>query len=190
MEIPKRYQHLQSHAPDKPIGFGYKTVWYAVKCYDNELVAEALFDEEYKSCDWVEGTIRAYTRQGIFVLPVIKGWVLVHGLALPQPDQYVYFQTTENFLNKLSARFGEAQFFASHRVVGLYCWARSRDGYLSRLYMMMEGEETMTGMPSTIEENLGYGEEEVLKVAEAWSINPSNLASFTNLAASGFYGSL
>ena len=191
LEIPKRYNYLKAYSPNKPINFGGKTTWCAVKCDDSESVAQAIFNGQYKSCDWIEGTIRAYDIQGTFVLPVINGWVLIHGMEIPQPNNSDLFKLTEDFINKLSAQFGEVQYFGSHRVVDFYCWAKSQNGQLIRLYLVGDAEEqAVKGKPTSIEKNLEFGEEEVLLVAENWSVNPSTIESLKDIATSGFYGSL
>ena len=191
LEIPERYNYLQGYSPNKPINFGRKTTWCAVKCDDSELVAQAIFNGQYKPCDWVEGMIRAYDVQGTFVLPPINGWVLIHGIEIPQPNNKDLFKLTEDFINKLSLQFGEAQYFGSYRVSDFYCWAKSQNGQLTRLYMVGDAEEQLIlGKPTPVEKNLDFGDDEVLLVAENWSVNPSTIESLTGVATSGFYGSL
>jgi hypothetical protein len=102
-------------------------------------------------------------------------------------------------LNKLSKAFGEAQYFATHRVVEAHCWALSCDGKLIRgfEYVGEQGEITLDeGQPTEGELALGEGvleqpsEADLMQLAGAWSINPSALASTFTQPSLGYLGEL
>jgi hypothetical protein len=137
-----------------------------------------------------------------FVTPPLGGWMLIMStgffdIADAEPAQF------PNMVAKLSAELGtEAQFFATHRVVESHLWARAIGGQLVRAYSYVgeSGEKKIDiGEPSAEEVALelrffdpsspdaeaeGYwdredlrhpDEEDVMRVAERWSVNPSAL---------------
>jgi hypothetical protein len=85
----------------------------------------------------------------------------------------------------------EVQYFATHRVTELHRWQRAVDGALVRAfgYVGQTGEVTSwRGEPDPAEREAGLpavldpdttvlvGENDVLRVAGAWSIDPSTLS--------------
>ena len=205
-KIPKRFQYLENRNPDRPINFGYKTNWAAVKSDDHRAIADFLDFDKSKECDWVEGTIRAYNGD-TFILPSINSWVLLHGIE-PYPYKIDNLNYSDTFLNRLSNHFGEAQMFGSHRVVSAAYWMLSIGGEIKRLYFVADGEGGEIGEPTKIEqqwnlidwnspqintdeyhENTLYpDEEEVLIVAENWSINPMKIEEIENIESKGIHG--
>jgi hypothetical protein len=114
-----------------------------------------------------------------------------------QPSLFV-----KPLLERLSRRFGEAQYFCTHRVVEMHVWARAIQGRLVRGYGY-SGERGQTlwdeGEPTRAERDLGFrffderspeatregyweradlsfpDEGAVMRLAAAWSINPTTL---------------
>ncbi len=93
----------------------------------------------------------------------------------------------EGNLSSLSKQYGEAQFFASHRVVEMNIWARAVQGEVVRSYCYLgeSGEVYRNlGEPTAAENGFSFlaqpveewetfpSEEDVLTVASAWSVNP------------------
>ena len=112
----------------------------------------------------------------------------------------------EKLLNKLSAEFGEAHFFGTHRVVEYHNWMKSVNGKMERIYayvgeslenIKVIGEPTgpekgLTLFNSLSEEaksddywdreDLDYADEElVMQIAESWSVNPTKLTERTDI---------
>ena len=112
----------------------------------------------------------------------------------------------ENLLNALSAEFGEAQFFGTHRIVEFHCWMKSTNGKMKRIYSYVgESMENIKvfGEPTKAEEgmklfnslskeaeNEAYFEREdldfadeimVMNIAEKWSVNPTKLSERTDI---------
>jgi hypothetical protein len=137
-----------------------------------------------------------------FVTPPLSGWTLAMStgffdIADAAPALF------PELLVKLSAELGtEVQFFATHRVVEAHLWARAIGGSLVRAYSYVgeSGEKRVEiGEPTPEEvaldlrffdpnspdaeedgywerEDLRYpDEEDVMRVAERWSVNPSAL---------------
>src|SRR5215204_1501270 len=103
--------------PDKPIGFGRKNQWIAAKCDASRTLADALQLKEIQPANWKSGFIAAYgyPRALVFVTPPLNGWVLAVG-GLPDPSDPSALATWRQLMARVSLQFGEAQFFATHRV--------------------------------------------------------------------------
>ena len=137
---------------------------------------------------WRAGVDLAYlTDDRVAVTPPLPGardtrWVLATGrLLLRTPD-----------VIELSARLHtEVQYFATHRVTELHRWQRAADGVLVRSfgYVGQTGEVTSwhgepdpaerdAGLPGTWDDGTTVlvAEPDVLKVARAWSIDPTALS--------------
>ncbi|MCZ8521780.1 hypothetical protein [Paenibacillus sp. KR2-11] len=182
-------------SPDVPVPFGYKSQWYAVRSTDTQAVAEAFDLREALPCNWNSGLRRASDFTGVFVTPPLRGWILVVGWSLPDlssPQGEPYSVTS--LLQRLSRDFGEAHYYATHRVVEYHAWAQATGGELVRGYAYAgESEETVLDIGErTAEERelgLSYGssleegeedddvrmrptEEDVVRLAGLWSVNP------------------
>lgn len=167
--------------PDAPQGFGYKTAWFAVRTDDPHAVAQALRLRDVRPTTWSDGVESAYTGH-VFITPPIGGWVLAAGRSFaplgraPEPCLAA--------LRELSQRFGDAQYFATHRVVELCAWARAREGELQRAYCFTgETGETMwdegarlDGEPEIDPEDWP-GEEDVMALAGRWSLDPTTIGA-------------
>jgi hypothetical protein len=170
--------------PDTPVSFGFKCAWYAARTSDLDAVVAALGLRNVVEATWQRGVAAAYADK-VFVTPPLGKWVLAAGVTLfydgDQPAGSVL-----PVLKKLSKTFGEAQYFASHRVVEAHCWALARDGTLVRgfSYVGERGEINWNeGKPTEAERALGKealelpDESHVMQIAAAWSIDPSELES-------------
>jgi hypothetical protein len=195
--------------PDSPVGFGYKTAWLAVRTVDTARLAESLPLEMIRPCNWREGIHEARGR--VFIAPPIDGWTLAVGgpLALEKDQLRV-------LLNRLSAAFGEAQSFSTHRGSDSHAWARSVNGAILRAFECGDGEILWNeGEPTPEERELGFvvtepfdppnddadhgdpegepparwpSEEWVPILAGHWSINPLELDSRTEVTGLGLRG--
>jgi hypothetical protein len=190
--------------PDHPASFGYKGDWLAVKGSDPQEIATAAGVRNLQPCNWAVGIKRAYY-DAVFVTPPIDGWVLLAGVAgsFPDADSSEGIQAVKKLLNDLSTRYGEAQYFGTHRGVGYVSWLRSVNGRITRAYAHADGQTFIVeGQPTPVEqqyqlvntlseepgyqerEDLTYAcEEEVMTIAGAWSVNPSTLDARHDLPA-------
>lgn len=199
---------------DSPIGFGYKSVWLAVKCENHDLLAKSIGINDAKPCNWSKGLENAYGNV-IFVTPQIDGWVFAVGNGLPQGDTKESIEAVKELLIKLSKEFGEAYFFGTHRVVEFHCWAKATNGLIDRYYAYLgeSGENLEIVGPSTEEEkefnlvntfseeakddnywendSLFYPDEEfVMNIAEQWTINPTKLDEIQEKVGLGIVGKI
>ena len=185
---------------DNPVDFGYKTVWLAVKTDNKKRISEILKLKNTKECNWKVGIAESYN-SSIYITPQIKDWTLVCGMSLlngnNDKENIIYIKKT---IETLSAEFGEAQFFGSHRVVEYQTWMKAINSKIVRAYCFLgeSGENLVVeGEPTDFEkkyklintlskeaqddqyferEDLFYPDEDfVMKVAENWSINPQTL---------------
>lgn len=200
---------------DSPIGFGYKCMWIAVKTTDQEKIADLLGFDKSQKTNWKNGIENAYNNS-LFITPPIDEWTLIVGYGFPREDNGHGLSKIKDLLARLSSKFGEAQYFASHRVVEYHCWIKSIDGKSVRAYGYVgeSGENIeVFGEETTIEqtyklgntlsaeaqqdekyyarEDLTYPDEEmVMEVAESWSINPTTLDERIDVKGLGIVGKL
>lgn len=201
-----------SQLEDDPIGFGYKTTWFAIKTNNQEQVANFLNLKDLKKANWKSGLDNSYNKQ-IFITPNIDNWILVVGNSLPSGDSDESIEKVKLLLEKLSREFGEAQFFSTHRVVEFHCWIKATNGAVDRIYSYLgeSGENIeVSGKATNIEkkynlinylspeaqqdsyierEDLIYPDEElVMTIAGDWSINPTTLDDRRDIKGLGLLG--
>ena len=169
-------------------GFGGKQAWLAVAGAEPVEVMAALGLRDLGPVRWRDGMDVAHlTDDRVAVTPPLPGardtaWVLVVGRRLigVPPDVVA-----------LSERLGaEVQYFATHRVTESHRWQRAVKGELVRAfgYVGQSGEVTSwfgepdpaerdAGLPGVLDEETSVlvGEQDVMRVAAAWSIDPTTL---------------
>jgi len=172
------------------VGFGGKQAWLAVRDGDPAQILKALGLRDLGEVPWRDGIDVAHlTDDRVAVTPPLPGardthWVLVAGRWLLRPD-------TSVDVVDLSVRLDtEVQFFATHRVTEMHRWQRAADGELIRAfgYVGQTGEVTAwhgepdpaereAGLPAHLDDDATVlvSEHDVLKVADAWSIDPTTL---------------
>jgi hypothetical protein len=181
-------------------GFGYKTGWLAVRRGDVQGVADVLGGRIAGSVTWEEGIAASYGEPSMLaVTPLLRGaddadWLLVTGSWIASEAEGIN-------VGALSMALGdEVQLFASHRVVDWHRWVRGRAGVIVRSFEYV-GEvgqvRRWVGTPDAVELGLGLpasfdvtrddifdfygedddmvGEEDVMRVAAAWSVDPTSL---------------
>lgn len=154
----------------------------------------------------------------VFISPPIDGWTLVVGKSFPGPDKPETKEGQEfrRRFRELASHFDDVQFFGSSRVLPHYTWARARAGTTERVFSFIDGPTLVSEGEQTPEEiRLGFfdlrsldddgttsegheingevryfGEEEVLDLAGAWSINPMQLNTRDWPAGVGYIASL
>lgn len=173
------------------VGFGGKQAWLAVRDGDPAAVLTALGLRDLGEVPWRDGIDLAHlTDDRLAVTPSLPGargttWVLAAGRYLLRPDVVID-------VTALSGTLGtEVQFFATHRVTEMHRWQRASGGVLARTfgYVGQTGEVTSwqgdpdpaerdAGLPATFddESTVLVAEADVLKVAGAWSIDPTTLS--------------
>ena len=194
---PPKQPDVIDSTPDLPVSFGFKCIWLAIKTTDSSAVAKAIGLQRQKVANWKSGIEAAHDSQ-IFITPPINGWTLLVGVGLPDSSDG---EGAIRMLESLSQEFGETQYFATNRVVELHAWARARDGKLCRVfcYVGERGEIVLNrGEITEEEQNLGLSftesnmpcEEDVIAIAERWSVNPTILETHTTVSGTGIVGFL
>jgi hypothetical protein len=171
-------------------GFGGKQAWLAVRNGDPEKVLAALGLRDLGEVPWRDGVDLAYlTDDRVAVTPPLPGaggttWVLAVGRWLLRPG------TAPDITELSGVLHTEVQLFATHRVTELHRWQRSVAGEPIRAfgYVGQTGEvtswlgepdaaELAAGLPSELDEETTVlvSEPDVLKIAAAWSIDPTRL---------------
>ena len=123
--------------PDKPKGFGFKVLWFAVKASNPASVLNALEFGETMPANWASGLATVYGDQWVFASPPVSGWILVVGLSLPYPTNETHHDIGKRFdvlFSRLMQRFDDVQFFGSHRVSDFVTWARAVKGKPMRIF--------------------------------------------------------
>lgn len=193
-EVDAEPPALETDRPAAARGFGPKSAWLAVRSVEPREVAAALGLRELRPETW-EPALDAVPPLLFLTLPV-DGWTLVvHGSDVGERID----------LAALSRRFGEAQSFATHRVVDLQEWQRWVDGSPVRRYRWIgeSGEiELDEGTPAAAEAGIARradldrdwdelvfpDEDVVLNVAAEWSVDPMELDRRIDLPAEGLLG--
>ena len=180
-----------------PEPFGYKTSWFAVRSTDTSAVVAALELHSPEPAGWEYGVYQAYNQDEycVFVTPPVGPWTLALGVPVVwEADDFA----TERRVG-LSRVFGEAQLFSSVRTSDVYEWAQALEGTLVRRFYRADGTREESGEQTEAERALDFrffdphspeanndeywsrkdlrhpDEEDVLRVAAAWSVDPTKL---------------
>ena len=188
-----------------PVPFGYKMGWLAVKQAKSVDVASFLKIKNLRSASWVDGVEAAYNSGAdvVFVTPQVNGWVLVVSLWAMGAGDRRSAEAIGQLLGQLSSKFGEAQGFATHRVIEYHHWMLATNGHLQRsfAYIGESGEVLVnSGALTDSERKLRFiskpaeqwnpTEEDVMTVATGWSIAPTSLTTKTGTSELGLIGTI
>lgn len=170
-----------SPAPRRPV------CWLAVRSVSPESVKDALGLDRAAPCSWAEGLTGGHE---FFISPRVHGWVIITGVALPNPSDDV--DATFLFLQALSRKLGHVQYFYAERFSHHHAWARLDDGCVTRAYawagetVWCQGIETLPEIEIGVK-TAGYGElstslrdaeanfERVPQLAARWSLDPAEV---------------
>ncbi len=193
---------------DRPVPFGPNTAWLAVETTDTAAVGRSLGCWKLREVTWGEG-IASAARSGVFITPPLGDWTLAVGASLFPTEELGAF--VKPLLERLSRSFPEAQYFCTHRSVGLHAWARAESGRLLRGYgwLGQPPQALWNEGPQTEEErDLGFrfgdapAETEngdhlttpdegcVLQLASLWSVDPSALDEHFSEPVFGLIGNV
>lgn len=189
--------------PDSPQSFGYKMAWFAIPTPDSTKVIDAFGFKDVTRANWASGVQAVYgDLTQVYITPPVEGWTLVLGLGLPSFDNDERTREFLAFIEKVAASFPEFYYFGTHRVVDFHGWVKAADGKIQRAYAYLgERGETLyeSGKKTPEEIALGFaffderspeaasesyydrkdlrfpGEEDVMKLSAAWTINTQTL---------------
>ena len=160
-----------NQTPDKPQGFGFKVLWFALKAFGPAAVVEALELREATPANWESGLEAVYGGDAwVFVSPPISGWVLAVCCSWPYPTTQSHDDAGTKFdalFSHLMKRFDDVQFYGSHRVVDFVVWARALNGKPVRIF-------AWGGSEGVVLENIGERtlEEAKLGLANLTGLSP------------------
>lgn len=200
--------------PDQPKPFGYRMSWLAVKTADTAAVIETLGLVDATSTNWNSGIGTIYDNSlsdmYVFVSPPVKGWTLVAGVPLPHPFGKAFADKLTPLLMGLSQRFPEVQYFATFPIIDFFGWARLHKGRVIRAFIIGDdGVIWDRGRLTPEEKTLGLKlydlrgikgrkgdaggaivlyptEEQVIRLAAGWGLNPLMLDKLTLEPGTGF----
>lgn len=182
--------------PDYPDPFGYKIFWFAIKTLDTQLVVRTLKLASRQQANWQTGMGAVYAHNYVFVSPPMEGWTFVVGYPIGELVNPPHDKGLLKRVRSLAKKFPEFYYFGSYRVVGYCAWMMVKEGSVKRAYGYSDGEVLYDFGEQTIEEKkLGFNfigaqfpiaedetnfpdEEDVIKIAEAWSINPQTIRKY------------
>jgi hypothetical protein len=148
-----------NQTPDKPQGFGFKVLWFALKAFGPAAVVDALELGEATPANWESGLAAVYAREAnnawVFVSPPVGGWVLAVSSLLPYPTTQSHDDAGRRFdvlFSRLMKRFDDVQFYGSHRVSDFVTWARALNGKPIRIFAYGDGEVLANVGEQTLEE--------------------------------------
>jgi hypothetical protein len=175
---------------EKMVGFGYKQAWLAIREGEPTSTMAALGLRDLGPASWRDGVDLAYlTDDRLILTPRLpgahdSGWLLVAG-------RWLLRDFTGVDIAELSATLHtEVQLFTTYRVSEIHGWQRAVDGTLARAfgYIGETGEvtawrgtpdvaERSVGLPAVLDEETDVlvSEDDVLRVAGAWSVDPTTL---------------
>ncbi len=181
-----------SEAPDRPRAFGFKNQWIAVPSENHDRLVSSLGLESCRVANWETGLAAAYDggRAFVFVAPPVEGWSHAVGFGLPDVSDIDHREAWFTLLRRLSTAFGEAHYFATHRVSNYVAWALFREGVAVRIFaqaddpLLREGEPTVQetdliasffeGSEGEDREDLrSPDEDDVFEMAARWGVSPA-----------------
>lgn len=185
---------MANYLPPRP------NCWLAVRSVSPEAVKMALGLNRAAPCSWEEGLAGGHE---FFISQRVHGWVIVTGLALPNPSDDV--DATFLFLAALSKKLGHVQFFYASRLMHHHAWARLDDGCVTRAYAWTGETVWNQGAETLPETEIGmkifsYGDhsatildaemnfEKVAQLAARWSFDPAEVKLKSARQATGIAG--
>jgi len=181
MEETKNRKPLQFN----PVYARRPASWLAIRTANPESVQAALGLLKFAPCSWSEGMVGEHE---YYISPRVNGWVVVTGLALPDPADDV--DECFRFLAGLSRKLGHVQFFYTEKFTHHHAWARMDDGCVTRAYawagktLWNQGTKTLPEIMLRLQ-CFEYGDETAsAEIAEAnaervsmlaarWSLDPA-----------------
>lgn len=188
---------------DQPKPFGREMSWIAIRSSDTAAVLAALELTGARPANWNSGVGTIYDADlsdaYVFVSPPVKGWTYVAGVPLPHPVGRGFADKLTPLLASLSKDFKDVQYFASFPIIDFFGWARIEAGRWVRAFAVAEeGVVWNRGRLTREERSLGLKlfevrgiknrkgdaggpillhptEEQVLRVAAGWGLNPARL---------------
>ena len=200
--------------PDVPLGIdSYKSSWIAVQGNDPLQLAQHLGLKDIHETNWRSGLYirKEYSMSHVFVSPVMAGWLLAQGTALPtslhgkDPRSAPYPLL---MLQELGQLYDQVYYFNTNRITDYHTWVRVENGKLVRAFDCYAHEVRIdTGKLIPPESEIEYfkhpareitdeygdssltpDEDDVLRVARAWVGCPMPNGFQDERPSTGFIG--
>jgi hypothetical protein len=184
-----------------PETFGYKMGGIVVRSGDVGAVAAAAGVRSQRQAGWRERVEAAYGGKAAFVSPPVGDWVCLIGQWAMGTGELAGLEGVAGVVASLSSQFGEAQGFATHRVVEYHHWIAARGGRETRCFAYLgergevladRGAVTEAEREMRFEELAEFkwvpGEDDVMAVAAGWSFDPTRLGVASGPEAAGILG--
>ena len=173
--------------------FGYKEMWFATKGADIDRILSCCPElKPVREAGWKEASAERMEMQKsrVMLSGPYDGWVFLIGNAL---WDFTEVDALVDVMGRIGEQAQEVCYFASHRVSDGYAFAKAVQNKMVRLYSYADGELFgCMGERSDAEKKLSLhyaekeedlfeegfdliDEEDVLKIAGEWSINPQML---------------
>ncbi len=188
-----------------PVALHRPNSWLVVRSRHVRAVQSALRLHNVKPCTWTEGFAND---QKVFVAPPVNGWILIAGSGLPDPADDV--DASFRFLQDLSRKLGQVQYFSANRILGHHAWVRAEAGRIVRAYAwagrtlwnqgVKTGAELDMGMKCfqylESPDDLAFDQSEVISanvekvplLAARWSFDPASIDQYVLERACGVAG--
>ncbi len=191
---------------ERPVSFGYKMAWLAVRSTEPVGVLDSLGVTEAVPASWQEGIDAIYSSSSLsvhpaFITPELDGWLLIASPGFFDEASDSEPTRLERFVTEAAKRLGtEVQFFATHRAVEGHAWAwADRKGLKRAFFYLGETDEYLldSGAKTPREEELKCldpgdeavpDESTVMSVAREWSLDPTGLDQRAAEASIGYLG--
>lgn len=188
---------------DRPVAFGYKMAWLAIRTSETQAVVAALDLVAPATANWNSGIGTVYDdkfgEKRVFVSPPVDGWTFVVGLALPHPMSAGFVDKWTPMMTALATEFGTAQYYFTYPLIDFYAWATFANRKLVRAFAIGDdGVVLSRGKPTREEKALGLKlfelrgvkerkgdaggqiilyptEDHVMRLAAKWSFDPTSL---------------
>lgn len=193
----KKSDKKKNHIALQP--FGYKTGWLAFQTEDVESVAKSIGVKLVDTTDWNTGIDRMYEESYAFLSLPINGWILLadRGLISTIDSPEIAADVAERVRDLSHVLKTKVQLFATHRVIEGNSFIYADNGTIIRAFCFLgeSGEiQLEIGKPTDAEAHIeaeedGFifvGEDDVMKVAAGWSIDPQTLSEILASDACGY----
>jgi len=166
--------------------------WLAIRSRSLLAVQCALGMHDTKLCPLIRGLAG---EEKLFICPPVRGWILVTGSGLPDPNDDV--DACFRFVVELSRKLGHVQFFSASHVLHHHAWVRADAGRVVRAYAWAGKTLWKQGQPTRAEQELGvkcfdytetaerslFGQPDAIAanvdkvplLAARWSVDPARL---------------
>lgn len=167
----------------QPVDFGENIGWFIVHSYSVETILGCLDIVDEEPVFWadaigkINGQEAGLDKQYLFISPEVDGWMFVVSKLLMEKGDDESFLMSD-FVSRLSVVFGEVQAFANNGQGDYYHWIKAQDGSLENCFAYSALKKEIYCNTGTYDLPSLEKPEDVLKVAEGWSINPENLSQY------------